>query len=99
MIGMSALRYIRLILSWESPFIKNHVAKNALAMYEMVVAQAAPASPISSQMIKIGSKIIFTTAGIMIVSIAILGYPSARITLLLIIAHPRNGTPSNTILK
>ena len=63
------------------------------------MAQAAPAKPMSSQIINIGSRMIFTTAGIMMVNIAILGKPSARITLLLIIAQAKNGTPIRTMVK
>jgi len=66
---------------------------------EITVAIAAPCIPISSQKIKIGSRITFNTAPIIIVNIAFFGYPEARITALKLKLNVASKLPGIAIYK
>ena len=65
--------------------------------WEMVVAQAAPATPMPNPKIKMGSKTVFTTAPITIHAMEYFGLPSARIMLLKTLVRSRNGMPMPVI--
>ena len=65
----------------------------------MIVAIAAPLTPIFNANINIGSRTILNRPPIIIVNIATFAFPSALAALLAIIAKERNGIPRIIISK
>ena len=81
---------IRMTLFFE---VRNHITQRALTAWEMIVASAAPRTPIPAAKIRIGSSTMLITAPISTENMAILAFPCPLINVLSPTANCTNMVP------